>query len=163
MNGTVLTKRKGIWARRGQATVEFAMVAPLYFLLVFGIIEFGRIFYVELTLQNAVRQAGRFAVTGDKTVSGVTTDRVDAIIMVAQQAAVGLANAPGDVQVSAINSSGTLTQDTAGGPGDTVMISITANMGIITHLISRYFPSGTNTFTVSTTFRNEEFPASQTM
>jgi len=163
MNGTGHTKRGALRSRRGQATIEFALVAPLYFLLVFGIIEFGRIFYVELTLQNAVRQAGRFAVTGSKTVAGVTTDRVDAITMVAEQAAVGLASSPGDIQVSAISADGNVTTNSAGGPGDTVMISITANMGIITHMIAQYFPSGTNTFTVSTTFRNEQFPASQTM
>jgi Flp pilus assembly protein TadG len=162
MDDTVLTRRCRIRSRRGQAMVEFAMVAPLFFLMVFGIIEFGRIFYVEMTLQNAMRQAGRFAVTGNDVVSGVKTDRVDAIIMIAQRAAVGLTD-QGTVTVSAIDASGAITPNSAGGPGDTVRISLTANMGIITELVSQYFPNGTNTFTVSTTFRNEQFPASQTM
>jgi Flp pilus assembly protein TadG len=33
--------------RQGAAVVEFALVAPLFFLLVFGIIEFGRLIMVQ--------------------------------------------------------------------------------------------------------------------
>lgn len=47
---------------RGQALVEFAMVAPLFFLLLFGIIEAGRfIFYYEI-LSNATREGARYAI-----------------------------------------------------------------------------------------------------
>jgi len=47
---------------RGQAMVEFALVAPIFFLLLFGIIEGGRfIFYYE-TLSNAAREGARYAI-----------------------------------------------------------------------------------------------------
>jgi hypothetical protein len=47
---------------RGQALVEFAFVAPLFFLLLFGIIEAGRfIFYYEV-LNNATREGARYAI-----------------------------------------------------------------------------------------------------
>ena len=49
---------------RGQTILEFALLAPLFFLLVCGVIDFGRMFYVQMTLQNAIRQAGRYASTG---------------------------------------------------------------------------------------------------
>src|SRR5437899_784452 len=65
-----------IGMRRGTAAVEFALVAPLFLLLVFGILDFGRLFYVQETLQHALREAGRFAVTGQH--SG--TNRVTAIM-----------------------------------------------------------------------------------
>src|SRR5581483_8506070 len=48
---------------RGQSLVEFAMIALLF--LLFGVVDFGRLFFVQMTLQNAVRQAGRFAITGN--------------------------------------------------------------------------------------------------
>lgn len=48
-------------ARRGASVVEFAVVAPLTFLLVFGIIEFGRLTMVRQAMTNAARQAGRKA------------------------------------------------------------------------------------------------------
>src|SRR5438477_12830285 len=48
----------------GQTLVEFALTLPLLLLLLFGIIEFGRIFQAWVTLQNAARAATRYAVTG---------------------------------------------------------------------------------------------------
>ncbi|MEA3338815.1 MAG: TadE family protein, partial [Chloroflexota bacterium] len=50
--------------RKGQGIVEFALVLPILLLLLFGIIEFGRIFQAWLTIENAARQAARFAVSG---------------------------------------------------------------------------------------------------
>lgn len=47
--------------RRGVATVELALVAPLLFLLIFAIIEFGQVFYVQLVLTNASREGCREA------------------------------------------------------------------------------------------------------
>jgi len=52
-------------ARRGQTLAEFALTLPVLLVLMFGIIEFGRIFQAWVTIQNAARTAARFAVTGD--------------------------------------------------------------------------------------------------
>ena len=47
---------------RGQAIAEFALVAPLLFLLILGIFEAGRfIFYYQL-LNNATREGARYAI-----------------------------------------------------------------------------------------------------
>ena len=43
----------------GAALVEFTVVAPVFFLLVFGIIEFGSIFSLQNTMMNAAREASR--------------------------------------------------------------------------------------------------------
>ena len=61
--------------RRGTATVEFAVVAPLFFLLLFGIIEFGRMVMVQQVLTNASREGARVAV-----LNGATTPQVTAIV-----------------------------------------------------------------------------------
>ncbi len=46
--------------------VEFAILAPLLFLLVFGIIEFGRAYNAQNTLTHAAREGAReFAITQD--------------------------------------------------------------------------------------------------
>jgi hypothetical protein len=54
-----------LWSRRGsagQAMAEFALVAPLFFLMLFAIVEGGRfIFYYEL-LNNATRDGARYAI-----------------------------------------------------------------------------------------------------
>jgi len=43
---------------------EFALTLPILLLLMFGVIEFARIFHAWITLQNAARAAARYAVTG---------------------------------------------------------------------------------------------------
>ena len=48
--------------RHGVAAVEFAFVAPLFFLLVFGMIEFGRMLMVQQVITNASREGARIGV-----------------------------------------------------------------------------------------------------
>jgi Flp pilus assembly protein TadG len=147
-------------SRSGQSMVEFALVAPLFFLLVFGITDFGRLFFTQETLQFALREAGRYAVTGQHlpdAKNGGNLSRVDSIKSVAQQKAIGLLTDPNSIVVS----SGGVT-GFAGHPGDTVVVSLTTNLKLITPMIGRFFgPSQTYTFTVQTTFRNEPFDFSQ--
>jgi hypothetical protein len=47
---------------RGQAMMEFALVAPIFFFVLFGIIEFGRSVYVTQMLANAAREGARYAI-----------------------------------------------------------------------------------------------------
>jgi Flp pilus assembly protein TadG len=47
---------------RAQAMVEFALVAPIFFLLLFGIIDFGRYVYYVQILNNAAREGARYAI-----------------------------------------------------------------------------------------------------
>jgi len=49
---------------KGQTLAEFALTLPILLLLLFGIIEFGRLFQSWVTLQNAARTAVRYASTG---------------------------------------------------------------------------------------------------
>jgi Flp pilus assembly protein TadG len=47
---------------RGQAMVEFALVFPVFVLLLVGIFDFGRAIWVNDTLSTAAREAGRYAI-----------------------------------------------------------------------------------------------------
>jgi Flp pilus assembly protein TadG len=58
-------------ARSGVAAVEFAFVAPLFFMLVLGIIEIGRAIMVQQVLVNASRVGAREAALLTSTQSGV--------------------------------------------------------------------------------------------
>lgn len=49
---------------RGQALVEMALVIPLFFLLLFGVIEMGRVGFAYVTVSNASRAGVRMATTG---------------------------------------------------------------------------------------------------
>ncbi len=59
---------------RGAAAVEFALVASLLFLFLFGIIEFGRIFSELEVLNSAAREGARAA-----AVRGTTEEVQDAV------------------------------------------------------------------------------------
>lgn len=47
---------------RGQALTEFALVAPIFFFVMFAIIEFGRAVYTIQMLNNAAREGARYAI-----------------------------------------------------------------------------------------------------
>jgi Flp pilus assembly protein TadG len=49
--------------RRGQALVEFALVAMLMFVIVFGIVDFGYLFASRVNAYAATRTAARYAAT----------------------------------------------------------------------------------------------------
>ena len=55
--------------RRAAAVVEFAVVAPVLFLLVFGMIEFGRMVMVQQVLTNASREGARVGILDGSTTS----------------------------------------------------------------------------------------------
>ena len=50
--------------RTGTAAVEFAIVAPLLFLVMFGIIELGRAWWTKSSLQYAVERTARYYAVG---------------------------------------------------------------------------------------------------
>ena len=133
---------------------------PLFVLVLFAVADFSRLFYIEMTLQNAVREAGRYAITGnhqpDPNHHGQNLSRVQSIVQVAQKAAMGL-----DVSNLQIVSASGGTGN-AGGPGDTVTISLTTELRLLTPIIAQFFHHGIYTFSVSVSFRNEPFPPGNT-
>lgn len=146
--------------QRGQSLVEFAMIAPVFLFLIFGFADMSRAFFIQMDLQNAVRQAGRYASTGnhlpDPNHPGQNLSRVQSIINTAVNAAGGVQVT--GIQVSSLNGGA----NSAGGPGDTVTISITSTLQLITPIVAHYFPNGYR-FTVSASFRNEPFPPGNTL
>ena len=52
----------GLIREDGVVSVEFAILFPLFLLILVGILEFGHLFYVRHTLTNATREGARAAV-----------------------------------------------------------------------------------------------------
>lgn len=61
--------------RQGSAAVEFAMIAPVVLLLLFGVYDLGFTLYVNSMLQGSIQQAGR-----NSTIEGSTTASMDQIV-----------------------------------------------------------------------------------
>jgi Flp pilus assembly protein TadG len=145
---------------KGQTMIEFILVAPLYFLLTFAVIDFGRMFFVQMNLQQTVQDAARYASTGnhlaDPKNPGQNLSRVASIVAMAQQSAAGASIT--NIQVSSLFGGA----GSAGGPGDTVTVSLTTSLKLMTPMVASFFPNGAYTFTSSATFKNEPFPAANT-
>jgi Flp pilus assembly protein TadG len=63
VSGTITWRRHRTACRllgeRGAAAVEFALVAPVLLMLLFGIIEFGKTMNTQATLSSAAREGAR--------------------------------------------------------------------------------------------------------
>ncbi|NQT16868.1 MAG: pilus assembly protein [Planctomycetes bacterium] len=59
--------------RRGAAIVEFAVVAPLFFLLIFTVLQVGRMVMVQQILTNAAREGARRGILEQTTAAEVQT------------------------------------------------------------------------------------------
>lgn len=67
----------------GAALVEFAIIMPLLFLLIFGIIEFGWGFYQTLDVRHGARETARLAAVNFNPDAEVSGDNQAADIIVA--------------------------------------------------------------------------------
>ena len=82
------------------AVVEFALVAMVFLLFVFGIIDFSRAYQSWVTVQHAAREGVRYGVTGRTDCDIYSDNRAGCIDYVVKQATAGLSGAPGNVTVS---------------------------------------------------------------
>ena len=84
----------------GQALVEFALVVPIFLLLVLGIVEFARAWNIYEVLTDAAREGARTAVVDDPTVT--ETD----VVTIVQQACAraGVQIDATDVQITGFRS-----------------------------------------------------------
>ena len=57
-NRNFIQKQKG--TEKGQNLVELALVLPFLIIIVFGVLDLGRIFFASINLTNAAREGVRF-------------------------------------------------------------------------------------------------------
>jgi uncharacterized repeat protein (TIGR01451 family) len=153
-NQQAMRQNKSLEEKResGQAIVEFSLILIVLAMLIFGIIESARLLQAWVTVQNAARAAGRYAITGEYDpvfTSCVAQDpncdpRVPSIKQVANQASAGLAvdqnvgyGQPGYylVEVFGLDSSDQWISDSAGDPGRPVMVRVSYQAPLITPLL----------------------------
>lgn len=135
----------------GSTLVEFSLLAPIVIFLFMGVFEFGRFFYTRLTLQHAVREAARFAITGSTMEDPVTGDpmsRAQSIRQVILEEAATLHLDVEDV---------TIDPPDGGGPSQVVRVSGDFQYDFVTPGLAQMFPDGSYDFSVSTSMKNEPF------
>ena len=117
--------------RRGAAAVEFALVAPLFFAMIFGIVEAGRMLHVQQIMTNATREGARRAM-----LSGATNGHVKQIVR-ETLANSGISVTEEKVKVNPPD----LTVTTNGTP---ITVSVEIPFSQVTWLPSPMFSWGTN-------------------
>jgi hypothetical protein len=77
VGGVVVLQRTIFKDQRGQAMVEMALILPILLLIIFGTIEFGRIYASDLMINNAAREGARAAALGapDEDIIIIIKDR----------------------------------------------------------------------------------------
>jgi Flp pilus assembly protein TadG len=91
-------RRRSLWRNaEGVTAIEFAIVFPAFLLLVFGVFEFGRAFWIWNTMQLAVDEGGRYAMVFNSptapwgpTGGTCSTGRTECIVTYAKSQLYGL-------------------------------------------------------------------------
>lgn len=147
----------------GQSLVEVAISLSIFLLLILGTIDFGYLFSTKVTLQNAVRQAGRYAITG-QCITGAdgstcAQSRYNSIVQTLENNSLGLLSSS-NIAITCTDEGGGCPNQ-AGGPGDIVHITVNYPYKFMTGPIGAFFPGKSYTINVSSAFTNEPFPPSQ--
>lgn len=157
--------------RQGQSLVEFAILAPLFLLLLFGVIDLAWMFYVNLTMQHAVREGTRFAVTG-RSLPG-PEGRRNAMIARIREASQGLydqnLHEPREPRIALVdparvnfdNYTGSPVEGEPGVRNQIIMVSLTYTSELLTPVLKPFLEGGAYTFTVRSTMTNEPFDVSR--
>ena len=87
---------------RGQALVEFALVVPVFILLLVGLFDLGRAVYTFNTISNAAREGVRLGIV-DQYVGSANTNPVSGIKGRAAQHAVSVGATDADIAVCILN------------------------------------------------------------
>ncbi|TXI86152.1 MAG: pilus assembly protein [Cupriavidus sp.] len=147
---------------RGASAVEFALVAPLFFLLLFSVVDFSAMMWANLTMQHAVREGARYAVTGQ---TGLDPDqaspqRYRAVLEKIHDSSLGVFDMSGAQVTTWVNGSSQPSgAGMFGAAGDIVVIQVDCNWPLLTPLVAAFFTStgGKYRFSVAATMRNEAF------
>lgn len=148
--------------RDGATIIEFAIIAPMLFLMIMGIIEFALIMYASSVVENATAAGSRFGITGS-SYSG--DDRSAYIKGSIQRLSAGMLNEDNVVikrtiynNFGGVSSSTANPQDGAFGcANQAVLYDVSYNWNLFTPMIAYFFDDGKFVIKSSTLVKNENF------
>ncbi len=155
---------------RGAAMVEFALIAPILFFLIAMIMELGVMFWVNLTMQYAVREGARYSITGQNNLDPASANkqRYEAVLRKINDSSLGLyAMVSPVVVVNGVSQApSAYNNNMFGAAGDIVVLQVNCTWPVITpawRLMALLNPKtstsapGQYAFSVAATMRNEAF------
>lgn len=167
-------------ARAGSTAIEFAVIAPVLALFLFGLIETGAIFYFNSMMADAANDAARLLRTGQVQTQSLTKTQYVSRICSEMTAMVSSVNCNANLQVdmeafnsftnaqypNVVNADGSLNtaamQFNPGGSCDTVLVRAFYPWPIMTpfmKVLLQNMPHGKYLMNAAAAFRNEPFVA----
>lgn len=127
---------------RGQALVEFSLVFPLMLLLVFGLIDLGRLVYANNALSQAAREGARYGsvqARSANSIAGIEAYTVSRVAGIGGVTARATCIRPGTVVLACA-------------PNDTLEVRAQVTVGMITPVIGQLMSAaGLNPFNLQST------------
>ncbi|WP_114787180.1 TadE/TadG family type IV pilus assembly protein [Vibrio tetraodonis] len=145
--------------QRGSVLIELSLVASFFFLLFFTIVDLSVYNHVKLTMQNAVREGARYAVTGradlDPEGNGNREAAVTTMISNASNGYLGkVMNEHEGIRVEDIDGN---PLSGFGASGEIIAIHLDCEWASFSPLVYPFVDGGKYSFTVSTAMKNESF------
>jgi len=130
---------------RGQALVEFALVIPIFLLLIFGLIDFGRVVYTNNAVSQAAQDSTRWGSVQSRSASDEGLESIEAYA-IENMVAIPLPT------VTATCEKATLLVNMPCMTGDRLMVEVSSEVAMMTPLIAQLMDAiGANPITVSAT------------
>lgn len=126
--------------------VEFAIIAPVFVLLIIAVIELSMMYFANLTMQHAVREGARYSITGHTTAEVIQKIKDSSMGMYAKVN-----------PVITVNGNTTVGPTLFGAAGDIAVISLDCSWTLTTPMMKVFFKDGKAHFVVAATMRNEYF------
>ncbi|MBV8046647.1 MAG: pilus assembly protein [Paludibacterium sp.] len=153
---------KSLPRESGAALIEFALVAPLCMLLLLAVLELGALMWARLSLQHAVREAGRFALTlrdgpaepRDRHIVTLLHDDSFGVYARLQQRCVTTTLNGGNPS-ACLNPARGAAPAVFGAANDRVRLAVRGCWPLLTPPLAAFFPRGVDCFDASTVYRNE--------
>jgi Flp pilus assembly protein TadG len=139
---------------RGQALVEFALVIPLFLLVLFAIIDMSRFVFDSNALNETAREAARQGTVARRPVECIGLGRVACVQTLVQRRITGVGVATADITVVCYRIPNNGTQpsdgtqaDTCGDTwqgGDLVRVQISTTFSLVTPFIAQFLAPTVN-------------------
>ncbi|MDN4055914.1 TadE/TadG family type IV pilus assembly protein [Massilia sp. YIM B02763] len=144
----------------GATIVEMAIVAPVVLLVLLSLLELSLMFFSTLTMQYAIREGGRFALTGQTSLDpAVASQRYSAVIQKIKNNSMGFYDKLGTtISVNGTKyTTSTYSNAMFGNAGDIIVMRLDCDWKVTTPLLAAFFTDGKYHFAVATVMRNEFF------
>jgi len=142
----------------GHALLEFAIVSSIFLVMLFTIIDFALFGYAKLTMQHAVREGARYAITGRTDLDPDSNNSREAAILekisVSSHGMLTRVMNIDDIRVEDIDGNNVAG---FGQAGDIIAIHLDCEWPVISPVMYPFFADGVYKFTVSAAMKNEAF------